>query len=163
MYHVIYILFLDLLQVRYGLSSIIAGNVWQTFGRGVILLPPIREQPKKCPSWIGLKKAVLKNFAKLTGKHLCWDHFFIKLHARKPFLKKDSSTGAFCKSCKNFTKFSFIEYIRVTFKRPFCSPQMKWSQIIIAKSWTHEFYHELPKNVIPKRLGVFHTPLFDFS
>ena len=25
------------------------------------------------------KKAVLKNFARFTGKHLCWSHFLIKL------------------------------------------------------------------------------------
>ena len=33
-------------------SFIIVGYVWQILGRG---LPPIREQPRKGPSWIGLK------------------------------------------------------------------------------------------------------------
>ena len=36
---------------------IILGYVWQIWGRGVFLPPPspIRKQPRKSPSWIGLK------------------------------------------------------------------------------------------------------------
>ena len=30
-----------------------------------------------------VKKGVLKNFANLTGKHLCWNLFYIKLHIFK--------------------------------------------------------------------------------
>ena len=37
-------------------SFIIVVYVWQILGRGVFLPPfPIREQPRKSPSWIGLK------------------------------------------------------------------------------------------------------------
>ena len=43
------------------------------------------------------KKAALKNFAILTGKHLCCSLFLIKLQAFWPatLLKRDSNTGAF--------------------------------------------------------------------
>ena len=41
-----------------------------------------------------MKKAVLKNFAKRTGKHLCWSIFLIKLKAGPAtLLKGDCSTG----------------------------------------------------------------------
>ena len=37
-------------------SLIIVGYVWQTLGRGAFLVPPfILEQPRKGPSWTGLK------------------------------------------------------------------------------------------------------------
>ena len=43
------------------------------------------------------KKAVLKNFAILSGKQLCWSHFLIKLQAFRPatLLKRESNTGVF--------------------------------------------------------------------
>ena len=36
------------------------------------------------------EKAVLKNFATDTGKHLCWSLFLIKMQAIRPFKAKDS-------------------------------------------------------------------------
>ena len=41
-----------------------------------------KQQPK-----VLYKKAVLKNFAIFTGKHLCWSLFLIKLQALRPILK----------------------------------------------------------------------------
>ena len=39
---------------------------------------------------------VLKNFANLTGKHLCWSRFLIKLQARPAtLLERDSNTDVF--------------------------------------------------------------------
>ena len=42
-----------------------------------------------------IEKAVLKNFAIFTGKHLCWSLLLIDLRALRPaaFLKRDSNTG----------------------------------------------------------------------
>ena len=34
-----------------------------------------------------IKKAVLKNFAIFTGKHLCWSLFLVKLQAFRPFYR----------------------------------------------------------------------------
>ena len=40
---------------------------------------------------------VIKNFAKLTGKQLCWNLFFVKLQTSRParLLKRDSKIGVF--------------------------------------------------------------------
>ena len=37
--------------------------------------------------WPSCKKSVLKNFAKFTGKHMCWIPFFLSLQACN-FIKK---------------------------------------------------------------------------
>ena len=42
-----------------------------------------------------MKKGVLKNFAKFTGKHLCQSLFINKVAVPRPFLKSDSCTGVF--------------------------------------------------------------------
>ena len=44
-----------------------------------------------------IEKAVLKNFAIFTGKHLCWSLSLIDLRASRPasFLKRDSNTVVF--------------------------------------------------------------------
>ena len=44
-----------------------------------------------------MKKAVLKNYAIFTGKHLCWCLVLIKLQAFNPttLLKRGSNTGVF--------------------------------------------------------------------
>ena len=49
-------------------------------------------------------KAVLKNVATLTGKHLCWSRLLINLWAFTPatLFKKDSNTGVFLWILRNF-------------------------------------------------------------
>ena len=44
-----------------------------------------------------LENGVLKNFAKFTGKLLCWSLFLIKLEAFRPetFVKRDSNADVF--------------------------------------------------------------------
>ena len=44
-----------------------------------------------------VKKDVLKKFANLTGKPLCWNLFLIMLQDLNPatFLKRDTNTGIF--------------------------------------------------------------------
>ena len=51
-----------------------------------------------------MKKAVLKNVAIFTGKHLCWSLFLIKLRAFRPatILKRDSNTGVSFEYCEVF-------------------------------------------------------------
>ena len=43
------------------------------------------------------KIGVIKNFAKITRKHLCWSLFFSKIAGPLPatLLKRDSNTGVF--------------------------------------------------------------------
>ena len=43
------------------------------------------------------KKGVLRNIAKLTGKHLCQISFSIKL---RPLQKKETGTGVFSEFCE---------------------------------------------------------------
>ena len=53
-----------------------------------------------------IKKAVLKNFAILTGKHLCWNLFFNKVAAN--FIKKRLQHRCFSVNIAKFLKISFF-------------------------------------------------------
>ena len=61
-----------------------------------------------------IKKDVLKNFAKFTGKHLHWSLFMIKPQGSGPvtLLKTDSNTGAFLWICEVFKNTLFTEHLR---------------------------------------------------
>ena len=52
---------------------------------------------QKQPPEMLFKKVVLKNFAHLTEKHLCWSLFLIKMEAWRPatLLKRESNTDVF--------------------------------------------------------------------
>ena len=49
-----------------------------------------QDEPEKQPPEVFCKKGALRNFAKLTVKHLCQSHFF-----KKNFIKKETGTGVF--------------------------------------------------------------------
>ena len=51
-----------------------------------------------------IKKAVLKNFAKFIGKHLCWSLFLINLQTYKPatLLEKTPTQVLSCECCEIF-------------------------------------------------------------
>ena len=51
-----------------------------------------------------MKKGILRNFAKFTGKHLCQRRFFNKVAGLKPetLLKRDSGTGVFLRIFRKF-------------------------------------------------------------
>ena len=57
------------------------------------------------------KIGVLKNSANLTGKHLCWSLFLIKLQYVKPAtsLKRDCNTSVFVRNSQNFQKHLFLQ------------------------------------------------------
>ena len=61
----------------------------------------------------GVRKGVLRNFAKFTGKHLCQSFFFNKVAGLKPNIKKETLaqvfSGEFCEISKNifFTEHLF--------------------------------------------------------
>ena len=63
-----------------------------------------------------LKKAALKNFTKLTGKHLCWSPFFNKAAGLTcNFLEKETPKKVFfCEFCQNFKKTFFVEHHQAT-------------------------------------------------
>ena len=49
-----------------------------------------------------VRKVVLRNLAKFTGKHLCQSLFFKQSYMSQPatLLKRDSATSVYCKFCK---------------------------------------------------------------
>ena len=47
-------------------SFIIVGYVWQILGKGGFFAPPIRKQPRKCPSWIGSSRVNLNKRVNLA-------------------------------------------------------------------------------------------------
>ena len=55
------------------------------------------------------KICVLKNFAKFTGKHLCWSLLLIQLQTFRPatLLKRDSNTGVFLEILQKFEERHF--------------------------------------------------------
>ena len=62
-----------------------------------------------------MKKAVLRNFGKLTGKHLCQGLFFNKVAGLRPatLLKKGLWQSCFPKNFANFLRTPFcIEHLR---------------------------------------------------
>ena len=71
---------------------------------------------KSHPEWYrssnhrcSMKKAVLRNFAKFTGKHLCQSLFLKKVAILRPatFLKRDPGTGVFLWILRNFLEHLF--------------------------------------------------------
>ena len=60
-----------------------------------------------------IKKVVLKYFAILTGKHLCWGPFLIKLQVFRPasFLTRDSNRGVSCRYCEIFKAVYFKKHL----------------------------------------------------
>ena len=58
-----------------------------------------------------VRKGVLRNFAKLTGKDLFQRLFFIKLEARglQLYLKRGPGTGVFLLISQNFSGFLFLQ------------------------------------------------------
>ena len=64
-----------------------------------------------------MKKGVLRNFAKFTGKHLCQSLFFNEVAVLRPvtLLKGVSGTGVFhCESYEISKNTFFIEQLRTT-------------------------------------------------
>ena len=73
----------------------------------VKILPIYRSIHKRC----FIKKGVLKNFAKFTGKHLCQSLFFNKVAGLKPatLLKKRLWHRCFPVNSAKFLRASFLQ------------------------------------------------------
>ena len=64
---------------------------------------------QKQPPEVFFKKVVLKNFANLTEKHLCWSLFLIKMEAWETPAQMFS-----CEISKIFKNTYFEEHLRMT-------------------------------------------------
>ena len=95
---------------------------------------------KQPPEVFQIKKDVLKNFAKFTGKYLCQSHFFSKLQACN-FIKKEILAQVFsCEFCEMFKNTFFTEHLRTTVSVPrefsfFCSETKLLAFNILHKLW----------------------------
>ena len=83
-------------------------------------------QVQKEPPEVFHKKAVLKNFAIFTGKHLRWSLFSMKLQAFTAtiLLKRHSNTGVFLWTLQNFQEQLFW---RTSGNGCFCSLSLLFS------------------------------------
>ena len=71
------------------------------------------------------KKGVLKNFTKLTGKHLCQCLFFNKVAGACNFIKKETLAQVFsCQFCEIFKNTFFKRTPLVAASEPW--PSAKW-------------------------------------
>ena len=77
-----------------------------------ILTATIRSSHQRC----SMKKGVLRNFTKFTGKHLCQSLFFNKVAGLRPqtcnFIKKEPLAQVFCcEFCENSKNTLFTEHL----------------------------------------------------
>ena len=76
-----------------------------------VLATPFRISHRRC----SVRKGFLRNFAKLTGKHLCQSLFFNKVAAACNFIKKETLAQVFpCEFCEISKKTFFTEHLWAT-------------------------------------------------
>ena len=63
-----------------------------------------------------MKKGVLRNFSKFTGKYLCQSVFFNKVAGLRPatLLKRESGAGISCELCEFSKNTFFTEHLWMT-------------------------------------------------
>ena len=90
-----------------------------------------------------IKKAVLKNFAIFSWKHLCWSLILIKLQgfSSATLSKRDSNTGVFLWLLRNFKEHLFEEHLR-TAASVYSNDLFKYKNCVI-------------KNMLPERFWVY--------
>ena len=93
----------------------------------------LQKQPPKC----SVKKIVFENFARFTGKHLCWGLLLIKLQAWKPatLLKKNPARVPSCEYCKICKNNYFDEHLRTAVYLGPCQISMMESFVIIITNY----------------------------
>ena len=79
------------------------------------------------------KKAILKTFAIITGKYLCWSVFLKKLQALRPttLLNKTPTQVFYCDYCETFKNTYFEEHLRTAaseslFLEEYCHTTVAW-------------------------------------
>ena len=105
-------------------------------------LARLRSSHQRC----SVIRGVLRNFAKLAGKHLCQSLFFTKVAGLKPmacnFIKIETQTQVFfCEFCKTFKTTFFTEHLRTTasadymWVKNYDLPNWKQVSQSVAMSW----------------------------
>ena len=91
-----------------------------------------QKQPRRC----SVKKGLLRNFIKFTGKHLCQILFLKKIGPQAcNFIKKETLAQVFsCEFCKVSKNIVFIEHLRATtFQLVTCI--WRWYWVVVTISW----------------------------
>ena len=70
----------------------------------------VRSSHRKC----SLKKVVLRNFTKFTGKHLCQKLFFNIVAGLQLYWQRGSGTGVSCEFCEISKNTFSTEHLRTT-------------------------------------------------
>ena len=80
-----------------------------------------------------VKKGVLTNFAKFTGKHLCQSLFFNKVAGLRP-VEKETLAHVFPVNFKKFLRTTFLQntfkWLLLNFKETWC-----WSKLFALNNW----------------------------
>ena len=104
----------------------------------------IRSNHQKC----SVKKGVLRNFAKFTGKHLYQSLFFNKVSGGAcNFLKKETLTQVFsCEFCEISMNIFLTEHLWATASEAFWKSNI-WDKVF--KSELSKFFKDyLPRNLL---------------
>ena len=98
------------------------------------------------------KKNVPENFAKFTGKHLCWSLFLTKFQVSGlQFAKNTPAQEFFCEFCEIFRNIFFTEHLRTTTS---VTTQKSRNQTIYNHQpwvWAHCSGHRV---ILPRRVTI---------
>ena len=89
------------LILKYGVDTKAIVNLFSYKKEGSYFCRKILFTLRSSHRWCSVKKGVLSNFAKFTGKHLCQSFFFNKV------IKKETGTGVFLWILRNFSEHLF--------------------------------------------------------
>ena len=90
--------------------------------------------------WCSVRKGILRNFAKFTGKHLCQSHFFKKETLEQVF------PCEFCEICNNAlfpeyllttASYAYVTIVIYSYSTYYCCK--KCNQLLIRKKWNKYF------------------------
>ena len=133
--------------------------VWFPPNNSPVCTTKYRNSHRRC----SVRKSVLRNFTKCTGKHLCQSLFFNKVAGLRPttLLKKEILIQGFsCEFCKIFKSTFFTEHLRAIASKNICTFEFCW---ISSYFWSRIYWIEI---LVPLSLiysAHFYCILISFS
>ena len=128
------------------IANLIKWQDCKIFTNLVLSQTPSRSSHRKC----SVKKGVLKSFANLTGKHVCWSLFLIKLQI---FIKKRLQYTCFPVKFAKFLRTSTLKNICERLLLPFLRFTKFNINFFLWVSWRHRFlYNKLPPLLSSKKV-----------
>ena len=105
----------------------------------------VRSSHQRC----SIKKGVLRNFAKSTGKHLCQSLFFSKVAGACNFIKKGTLAQEFS---SGFCKFLRTPFVQNTLERLLLECAQGYQQMQLPWNVSHNRYCENFAKILRKHL-----------